>query len=227
MKKLCAIILVTLIWAKSVCAVTPEFLNELNKNQRKNLFEKKLVINTIKTNDGPWPRVIIYAVIDSDPFDAMAVCASYDQQKNYVPEVIKSKPIKHVTPTDVHVSYERKLPWPLANSHYTTGNKIRRLPNGGYLLEWYLVHSNSVETSDGRIRFIPYMDVTIIKYENFIKPNSFFASLLKNSMINDLKKTLDAIIFHIEEIKDKHPEKLNDMKRKILDAFQGKYVYKL
>ena len=210
-----SLLLTTHVWA-----IPASFL-ELSPAERHLLLKGELIIKTKEIKESTWPQVTLYGKINTDPLLALSVYAAYDYQKNYVPAVIKSDPIKHISPTDVHVSYERDLPWPLSSTKYTTGNIVSKQSDDAYSINWYLVNSDSITDTKGMASFNRYQDFTIFKYTTIIVPNTVFAPLLKNNMLTDLSQSMTKIISHIETVAENSPELVTTFKEKIIKALKG------
>ena len=74
---------------------------------------------------------------------------NYQDQKKYIPDLIKSDPRRKIGENETIVDFEMHDPWPLANSKYSTGNDFNRLENNEYEICWYLVESDSLTDSKG------------------------------------------------------------------------------
>jgi carbon monoxide dehydrogenase subunit G len=109
------------------------------------------------------------------------------------------------------VDFEMRLPWPLANSKYSTGNIFSRLERNEYQICWYLVKSDSLIDSKGTVQFIPYAQKTLLKYQALIHPDSKLASILSSQVRSRVTKTVQAIVTYIEETKKKDPEKTQEL----------------
>ncbi len=103
------------------------------------------------------------------------------------------------------------LPWPLANSKYSTGNVFNKLENNEYEIRWYLVESDSLIDSKGTVQFIPYGKKTLLKYQSFIHPNSKLASIFSSKAESGITKTVRAIVTYIEGTKKRNPEKIQKL----------------
>lgn len=188
-------------------------LAELPSKEEIEIIKKdKLILKEIESDEGPWPVILIYTMIETTAENSAAIFSAYHNQKDYVPNVLTSIPVKAVTPTDIHMSYEMKIPWPLSNTHYTTGNRLTKLADGSFDVEWYYVSSDSTEDNKGHATFTPFENKTIFTYKTFVKPRSIFAKLIKSKMKSDVKKTIEAIVLHIEKrSKDKSAETIADV----------------
>ncbi len=196
----------------------------LTKSQIIKLNRGSLVVKKKAVRGAPWPEVTIYSVINATPEESMAVYIAFPEHKNFIPGLLKSKPSKYITPTDIYVDFEVDLAWPLANSKFTTGNKIRKLGNGSYSVKWYPVRHSAAKDCHGEIKFIPFYNKTLFIYRNFTLPKSRLASLFKGRMIKNLKRTIKAIIHRINGMKSK-TEKMERYINQLNRILSGKYIY--
>lgn len=200
------------------------FLNELSENE-KHMLKKGMVFKSREVKDSSWPAVTLYTLIDATPLQAVAIFAAYDHQKNYVPNVIESTPVKHVSPTEVWCRYEYRMPWPISNSHYTHTHVLKSPNKNSFRVEWKVIESDAMDSVDGAADFIPFSGKTLLKYHNAANPKSFMAFLFEESMKRDVQETLTAIVAHIEQVKKKDKPLLKKYVGYIKDALSGKNVY--
>jgi len=180
----------------------------LTQTELAKLTNKELIIHSKEIPERPWPEITIFALIDALPIEAAALFSDYQDQKTYIPDLIKSDPVKKISDNETIVDFEMRTPWPLANSKYSTGNIFKRLENNGYEISWYLVKSDSLIDSKGMVQFIPYEKKTLMKYKSLIYPDSRFASIFSSKAESGMSKTVQAIAAYIEETKKKNPEKI-------------------
>ena len=124
--------------------------------------------------------------------ESVAIFAAYDIQKDYVPNIIKSTPIRHVTATDVHTAYELHMPFPLPNATYIHGAKIFQHKND-FEVQWYMVESSSALIVNGSVYFSPYNGKTLMRYRSYVKPKSVLGTLVKKAMLRDVLASITAI----------------------------------
>lgn len=172
------------------------------------LANKELVIHSNEIPGRPWPEITIFAVIDVSPVEAAALFSNYQDQKIYIPDLIKSDFVKKISENETIVDFEMHIPWPLSNCRYSTGNVFKRLGNNGYEISWYLVRSDSLTDSRGMVQFVQYEKKTLMKYKSLICPDSRFASMFSSKAESGMSKTVRAILTYIEETKRKNPEKI-------------------
>jgi len=56
------------------------------------LMNKELIIHSKKIPGCPWPEITIFALIDVLPVEAAALFSNYQDQKHYIPDLLKSNP---------------------------------------------------------------------------------------------------------------------------------------
>ena len=208
------------IFSANIC------LAKLSASQEKQILagEKIVIITDVKGKT--WPKMDIYMHFpDVSPLYAFSFYVAYKHQKNYVTDVIKSEPVEQKSPTHVLVDYIRKMPWPISNAKYITGNIIEKLPADTYKISWYQVKSNSTKSADGFATFSRLGKGTLFSYHGQTEPKSVFASLLKNAAPKNLQKTLDDIKTQTLKTVKENPKLIYRFIRLVNDSFSGKWVY--
>ncbi len=192
--------------------VAPTLPHTLTEEEWKSVNSGDYVVKKKKMKDSAWPELTIYTTIDATPQECMAIYAAFDHQKNYVPNLLKSEVIKVESATTIHTAYEMDLPWPLSNSKYIHGTKLLPVTSGIYSLSWFLVKSDVSERVQGTSYFFPANTLnqnqskTLWVYQSFIDPKSFLAGIFKNTMVSDVKNSLNAIKNEIIRARDKDPK---------------------
>lgn len=196
----------------------------LDSHQQGQLDQFQMVVTTGTRKDKTWPEVQMRRIVRADPLTSVAIFLALDHQKEYVPNLLKSEPIRHVTPTEVHTAYELKLPWPLANSVYTHGSKLSKRGEC-YWVEWYLVESNSADNVEGFASFCPHAKGTYMEYQNFVEPKSVFAGLFEGNMIEDSSQSIEAILKYVEKCDKSKKWLVEKYSQIIIDSLNGKNPY--
>ncbi len=184
---------------------------ELSQTELRTLASNKLVIHSKEVPKCPWPEITVFSLIDVSPVEAAALFANYQDQKTYIPDLVKSDPTRKLADNETIVDFEMRLPWPLTSSKYSTGNVFNRLENNQYEICWYLVQSDSLIDTKGTVQFIPYGTQTLLKYQSLIHPDSKLASVFSSKAKGAITKTVQAIVTYIEETKKKNPEKIQKL----------------
>lgn len=199
--------------------------NELTKDELSRLDKGELIMKTREVPGSAWPEITQYLKVAATPLESMAIFSALDYQKDYVPNVIKSKPVKHISAVEVLTEYEMHVPFPLSNAHYTHGSIVHKF-NNDYELSWYKVESSSTEEVIGSSYFIPYQNATLWRYRSYIKPKSMFGSMVKKIMLKDVAKSIASIRSHIEKLKNENSPLLAKYSEFINGALRGEFVYK-
>ena len=197
---------------------------EIDPVELKSVEAHGIILKSKDVKGSPWPELSYYATINVSPLEAVGIFAAYDAQKDYVPNFLKSKPIKHVSATEVHTEYEMHMPFPIPNAHYVHGAKIFKHQDG-YEVQWYLVKSSSTLEVKGSAYFQNYNGKTLMRYRSFIRPNSIFGSLAKNSMLKDALISIKTIISFVEKSKLENPAFVLKYSDYITRALNGEFVY--
>jgi len=184
---------------------------ECSQAELAKLANKEFVIHSKDIPGCPWPEITIFGIIDAAPVEAAALFSNYQEQKNYIPDLIKSHPVKKISENETIVDFEMRTPWPLANSKYSTGNVFSKSDKNEYEIRWYLVESDSLIDSKGTVQFTPYGKKTLLRYRSFIYPDSKLASIFSSKAKSGIAKTVQAIVAYIEETKRQCPEKIQGL----------------
>ncbi len=197
-----------------------------------NLLENGHLIQKIKEiEDSAWPEITNYLLVEAEALESMAIFSALDYQHEYVPNLLKSKPIKHLSAVEVLTEYEMHVPFPLSNARYIHGSIVHQYDND-FELTWYKVESTSTEIVSGSAYFSPYhnkdktKNSTLFRYRSYIKPKSILGSMVKKIMLNDVQKSILAIRSHIEKLKKENSPLLSKYSLFITNALHGVFVYK-
>jgi len=190
------------------------------------LNKGELILRKNKIEGNPWPEITIISKISATPTESMAVFYAYHEHKDFLPDLLTSTPSKYISPYDLHINFEMKIPWPMKNSRYTTGNKLSHFGDGGYRIKWYHVASTSSKTTRGFVIFTPYEKGTLFIYRTFVKPKSKLAGIFKKRMVKEVRKSVMAIISRIESVKSKNKNKISEYIDALKRSLKGEYIYK-
>ncbi len=215
--KILPYLLFLLLFNSALAGVSKFILDKVNKGE--------IYVASKELEDAPWPEYTIATVVDAKTEEAIAIFSAYYDQKKFVPGVISSVPVKHITPTDVHVAFEMYMPWPLSNTFYTTGNILTKNIDGSFKVSWYYVKSDSTKDNRGSATFIPYQGKTLLIYNSFILPDSSFASLVSGKVKGDLIKTIKAIKRHLEVTASDDRGAVKHYLKLMHDSLSGKNIY--
>jgi len=184
------------------------------------------VLRKKKIEGAPWPEITVFSTIKTTPAESMGVFYAYHEHKDFLPDLLLSTPSRYISPSDLHIKFEMKIPWPLKNSRYTTGNKLSKYGNGGYRIDWYHVTSTSSKTTRGLVIFIPYKNKTLFIYRTFVHPKSKLAGMFKKKMTKEVLRSVRAIVGRIESIKKNKQERIPFYIDALERSLRGEFIYK-
>jgi len=195
-------------------------ISDHNKIKRGELINKER-----KIKGSPWPEISVFASIDATAKESCSVFYAYHEHKDFLPDLLSSVPVKYLSPTELILKFEMRIPWPLKNSKYISGNKLAVYGEGGYKIEWYHVVSNSSKDSHGMVIFLPYNKRTLFIYKSFVNPKSILAGLFRKRVLKEVLRSAKAIISRIESIKKNKKGKLREYIMSLNKSLNGKYIY--
>lgn len=209
------------LWAQKTAIQT-----ELTSTEMDKLKNNDMIIHQRNITNSPWPEVTLYVLMDTTPLEAMGIFSALDYQKEYVPNILKSKPVKQISSTEVLTEYEMYVPFPLPNATYTHGSIVHQYDED-YELTWYMLESSSTDEVKGSAYFTSVQGKTLFRYRSFIKPKSIFGSLVKDFMLKDVKRSILAIRDHILKLKNEKSPLLAKYSEYISRSLNGEFVYKI
>jgi len=219
--------LLFLLCTSTVClAQKSDIAKEVTSEELAQMEKGELVVKTKEVEGSAWPEITIYSIVQgASALESMGLFSALDYQKDYVPNIIQSKPVKHISAVEVLTEYEMHVPFPLANAHYTHGSVVHQYSDD-YELTWYKVSSTSTDDVKGSAYFSAYKNGTLFRYRSYIKPKSMFGSFVKKIMLKDVKNTIQAIRNHIEKCKKENSPLVSKYSGFITRALNGELVYK-
>jgi hypothetical protein len=203
----------------SLCFSMTTF-TDLTQAEVAKLTNRELILHSKDIPKHPWPEITIFALIDASPVESAALFSNYQDHKKYIPDLVKSDPIRKIAENETIVDFEMHVPWPLANSKYSTGNVFSKSENNEYEIRWYLVQSDSLIDGKGAAQFTPYGKKTLLKYRSFIHPDSKLASIFASKAKSGIEKTVHAIVAYIEQTKRHSPDKI----QKLINLLPGQIL---
>lgn len=188
-------------------AQAAEILGELDSAQKATLKKGSQVVVIEDIKGKPWPRVTIYKLVGATPEEVAAVFFDYEDNKSFVPNLLKSEISRRISPQSSEVDYGVDVPI-LPDEYYTVRNTITRIAPDQYRIDWKLVRAVQTKDSVGSFRIEPYEDQTLICYQNLVTPGSSMAGLLRKTAISQMKDAATAIAQRAETLKTHNPEQL-------------------
>jgi hypothetical protein len=186
-----------------------EIQDELSDAQLALIKKGSQIVLTEDVDGKPWPRVTIYAVVNASPEEVAAVFFDYEDNKSFVPNVLKSDISKKITACTTEIDFGVNVPI-LPDEFYTVRNTIKMLSPEHYRFDWKLVRAVHTKDSVGSFCMEPLEGRTLIRYQNLVTPGSSMAGLLRKTAISQMKDAATAIATRAEKLKTANPAQLNN-----------------
>ncbi len=149
----------------------------------------------------PWPKVIVYQAVKATPREVIAIFTDYDNATKFVPNCLKSKISKVISPMSCEVDYVIDLPI-LADEAYTVRDTLSQHEGGVLCVKWQMLKATSILESAGNLYVEPFgAEGSLLRYTNLVKPSSMAAPLLKGVAMSQMKDTVQAIVDRVKEQK--------------------------
>ncbi len=171
---------------------------ELNPEEKTKLLSGEVVEEIKWRDEFVWPLVTMRALVPGSPEANMKSFTQFDKHPSFIPDLLVSKVVKTISPTQMHVYAEMKVPWPVNKSTYTTNNVITKKPDGSVDLTWNKVEGKLIKATDGHITFTPYEGKSLMEYQSQIVPDSKFAGMVKNQVPKDVRASVTKIIEYLK-----------------------------
>jgi ribosome-associated toxin RatA of RatAB toxin-antitoxin module len=176
-----------------VAPITPQ--------EHETLMKGEAVQNVVWKDGYVWPEVTVRVLVNHAPEASMNIFTDYESQPKFIPDLLKAKVVKKISPENVHVFMAMKMPWPVNESTHTTNNVLSKSADGSYTLKWNLEgKATFLKATDGYCTFKPYNGKTLMEYVTFIVPNSSFAGMFKNKVAGDVMKTVTSITQRLDKV---------------------------
>ena len=128
-------------------------VDDLTPAQRDAVAKGNVVFLTHDASGSAWPKAFIYVRIEATPEEVAAVFTDFESQKNYIPNLMKSKIQKEESPSTYLIDYKLHVPI-LTDESYTVRDVIKSYDNGAsYRVDWNLVRADTTKASEGNARF--------------------------------------------------------------------------
>jgi len=167
-------------------------LEDLDEQQRGNVEAGKLVVRSEDVPGGPWPRLIVYTLVEAPVAGVEGVFRDYDSASSYTPGLISAEVLARPDPDTYEVRYTSAMPL-IGQSVSTVRNKYA-YEGEELVVRWQLLEATHADESTGELRVQPQGETrSVMRYSNYVKPKSALAALAKSAALNEVKKTVTAI----------------------------------
>ena len=219
-------LITALVLAAQPGSAKPAASQALGADQRARLDSGRAVVEVEEIPGSPWPRVTVKQFVVAAPGEAAAVFIEYERHAAYIPGLTRSVVSRVVSSRVVEVDYELDVPL-FPNEGYTVRDSLSASPGEGtYRVDWAMVRARSTKAIAGHASFEPYRNAqtgehgTLLTYVNFVKPGQRLAGPLRGRAIQQVQRTLDAVIREVERVRNSDP-RLRDARMAALRAALG------
>jgi len=174
-----------------------------------NNLNQEAVVKFIEREDSLWPEVEIFALIDITPKEAIAIFSKYEEQPEYIPNLLKVSIKDHPSELDSVVEYEVDTPWPFPDPKITAVNSIKQLGNDSYAISWKVLSSTFSKEGHGSISFLSHKGRTLLHYNAVTVPDTCLSFLLKDLYKKSVVLSTRSIISRLVTLKKLPKEKLS------------------
>lgn len=186
------ILLSMAVLALSVASLPADILSEVPKYAQDELAEGQIVVKSENVQGAPWPRLMLYQVVDAPPSVVWNLFNDYPAASEYTPGLIAAKVIETYPDGSKDVQYTVKVPI-IQRATYVVHNTYSKK---GSIQEvaWNLVKSPLARSSTGSLRIEPYgKNQTLLCYTNLVVPITNLVAGLKNEALSSAKTTVRAL----------------------------------
>ncbi len=165
---------------------------EVTASQRDELAAGQTVVQSQNVPGAPWPKLMLYQVIDAPPAVLKKLFMDYSAAPSYTPDLLAAK-VLVTNPDDTKdVQYTVKVPV-LQKISYTVRNTYTS-KGQNFTVAWTLLKSPLAKSSDGSLRVEPYgKGQTLLCYTNLVVPITNLVAGLKDDALKSAKATVLAI----------------------------------
>lgn len=176
----------------SISIARADLLSEVPQNAQDELAQGQLVVKSQNVPGAPWPRLMLYQVIDCSPKLLWDLFNDYNAAPSYTPNLISATVVSTNPDGSKDVEYTVKVPI-IQRATYTVRNTYSK-QGDIRTVAWTLLKSPLAKSSDGSLRLEPYgKNQTLLCYTNLVVPITNLVAGLKNQALQEAKTTVRAI----------------------------------
>jgi len=182
-------------------------LDDLNASQKETVKSGKQLLITEDIAGKPWPKVIVYQLVNATPEEVAAVFTDYKNAKVYTPNILKSEVVQEISATVKDIDYGVDVPI-LPDEYYTARNTLTSPQKDTYRIEWKLLRAVQTKDSEGVLIIEPHGDQALMCYRNLVTPGSGMAGLLRSKAVSQMRDVVSALAARVEKEKASEPDLL-------------------
>jgi len=169
-----------------------DILSEVPADSKTQLTAGEVVVTSEDIKGAPWPKLVLYQVVDAPPQVLINLLTDYDAAPAYTPGLISAKILATNADGSKDIEYTVKAPLLQKISYSVHNTYVKKGDN--FTVNWDLIHSPLAKTSTGSIRVEPYgKNQSLMCYTNFVVPITNLVAGMKGDALKSAKETVAAI----------------------------------
>ena len=149
-----------------------------------------VLVSSREKSKETWPHVSMWKYVECEPRNCFLIFSDFEAHKTFVKDLVFSN-TRYVSDTEIHVDFRLKVPWPIKKSDSTSGHYLKKIGDS-YQVDWFFVRGDDTSDTKGFVNFRKVKGKTLMTYINHVTPNSVFAGLFSNRVVNDMRATVEA-----------------------------------
>ena len=186
-------------------AAAPPMWKSLTPQQQALLSEGNPVVIEENVADNPWPRYVVYRLVNASAEKAAAVFWDCELDTQYVPNCLSVRSVARPKPWIHEAEYTLKMPLFLPDEVYVTRNELKIPSPGIYEISWKVLHARYITGSTGNLRIEPVVvtgetgEKALMRYSNLVIPGGRIAGLLRAQARNEVVDSVNALARQVDQ----------------------------
>ena len=200
----------------SLGAAESPMWKSLTPQQQELLSTGKPVVIEENVGENPWPRYVVYRLVNSSAEKAAAVFWDCELDTRYIPNCLIVRTVARPQPWIHEAEYTLKMPMFLPNEVYLSRNELTTPSSGDYEISWKVLHARYITGSTGNIRIEP-LELTnqnvgngekaLMRYSNLVIPGGRIACLLRAQARQQVVDSVNALARQVDQESSQVSEK--------------------
>jgi hypothetical protein len=190
----------------------------LTQQQQEQLTAGNHVVLEEEVPDNPWPRFVIYHLVNSSPEQVAAVFWDCELDPKYVPNCLTVE-LKVRPKSWIHeAEYTLSMPLMLPNEVYTSRNELKSPSPNNYEISWKVLQARYIKGSEGNLRIEPHGDKgdkCLLCYSNLVMPGGQIAALLRGKARNEVIESVGALVHQVEHEIQNSPQLIQNQQTEL------------
>lgn len=182
--------------------------DRLTTQQQSILNSGKQVLIEEESPGNPWPKLTIYQLVRATSADVAAVFWNSELDPKYLPNCKSARILGRPSPEVHNAEFILRMPLFLPEELYVSRVTIQSPSVDVYEISWKVLESRYSKECYGKIHIEPHGESSLFSYQNFVKPRSNFAGLLRWPALATIVDSVKSLVHQVESEKKNSPELL-------------------